>query len=49
MRTPGSRIEKDGDLFGSTVILASRIAAQAGSVEIWPSSSCERVVERGKC
>jgi hypothetical protein len=22
---------------------------QAGSVEIWPSSSCERVVERAKC
>ena len=23
--------------------------AQMGSVEIWPASSCERVVERGKC
>ena len=22
---------------------------QAGSVDIWPASSCERVVERGKC
>jgi hypothetical protein len=22
---------------------------QAGSVEIWPASSCERVVERGNC
>lgn len=23
--------------------------AQMGTVEIWPSSSCERVVARGKC
>ena len=23
--------------------------AQMGTVEIWPSSSCERVVDRGKC
>ncbi len=22
---------------------------QAGSVEIWPASSCERVVDRGEC
>jgi class 3 adenylate cyclase len=30
----GEPIEEDGDLFGSTVILASRIAAQAGADEI---------------
>ncbi len=30
----GEPIEEDGDLFGSTVILASRIAAQAGAGEI---------------
>ena len=30
----GEPIEEDGDLFGSTVILASRIVAQAGSGEI---------------
>jgi class 3 adenylate cyclase len=30
----GEPIEEDGDLFGSTVILASRIAAKAGSGEI---------------
>jgi class 3 adenylate cyclase len=30
----GEPIEEDGDLFGSTVILASRIAAQAGVGEI---------------
>jgi class 3 adenylate cyclase/pimeloyl-ACP methyl ester carboxylesterase len=30
----GEPIEEDGDLFGSTVILASRIAAQAGPGEI---------------
>ena len=30
----GEPIEEDGDLFGSTVILASRIAAQAGGGEI---------------
>jgi class 3 adenylate cyclase len=30
----GEPIEEDGDLFGSTVILAARIAAQAGSDEI---------------
>ncbi len=23
--------------------------SQAGSVEIWPASSCEQVVERGRC
>ncbi len=23
--------------------------AQAGTVEIWPTSSCEQVVDRGKC
>ena len=23
--------------------------SQVGSVEIWPASSCEKVVERGKC
>jgi hypothetical protein len=23
--------------------------AQMGSVEVWPASHCERVVERGKC
>ena len=27
----GEPIEEDGDLFGSTVILASRIAAKAGA------------------
>jgi class 3 adenylate cyclase len=30
----GEPIEEDGDLFGSTVIMASRIAAQAGAGEI---------------
>jgi class 3 adenylate cyclase len=30
----GEPIEEDGDLFGATVILASRIAAQAGAGEI---------------
>ena len=30
----GEPIEEDGDLFGSTVILASRIAAKAGAGEI---------------
>lgn len=30
----GEPLEEDGDLFGSTVILASRIAAQAGAGEI---------------
>ncbi len=30
----GEPIEEDGDLFGATVILASRIAAQAGASEI---------------
>src|SRR5436309_7817637 len=30
----GEPIEEDGDLFGSTVILASRIAAKAGPGEI---------------
>ena len=30
----GEPIEEDGDLFGSTVILASRIAAHAGAGEI---------------
>jgi class 3 adenylate cyclase len=30
----GEPIEEDGDLFGSTVILASRIAARAGAGEI---------------
>jgi adenylate cyclase len=30
----GEPIEDDGDLFGSTVILASRICAQAGADEI---------------
>jgi class 3 adenylate cyclase len=30
----GEPIEEDGDLFGSTVILASRIAAKAGASEI---------------
>jgi len=23
--------------------------AQAGTVEVWPASTCERVVARGKC
>ncbi len=31
---PGEPIEEDGDLFGATVILASRIAAKAGAGEI---------------
>jgi class 3 adenylate cyclase len=30
----GEPIEEDGDLFGSTVIMASRVAAQAGAGEI---------------
>jgi class 3 adenylate cyclase len=30
----GEPVEEDGDLFGSTVIMASRIAAQAGAGEI---------------
>ncbi len=30
----GEPVEEDGDLFGSTVILASRVAAQAGAGEI---------------
>ena len=30
----GEPIEEDGDLFGSTVVLASRIAANAGAGEI---------------
>jgi class 3 adenylate cyclase len=30
----GEPIEEDGDLFGSTVIMASRIAANAGAGEI---------------
>ena len=30
----GEPIEEDGDLFGATVILASRIAAKAGAGEI---------------
>jgi class 3 adenylate cyclase len=30
----GERIEEDGDLFGSAVILASRICARAGAGEI---------------
>jgi len=30
----GEPIEEDGDLFGATVILASRICAQAGAGEI---------------
>jgi adenylate cyclase len=30
----GEPIEEDGDLFGSTVIMASRIAAKAGAGEI---------------
>ena len=30
----GEPIEEDGDLFGSTVILASRVAAGAGAGEI---------------
>ena len=30
----GEPIEEDGDLFGATVILAARIAAQAGGGEI---------------
>jgi class 3 adenylate cyclase len=30
----GEPIEEDGDLFGATVILASRIAAKAGGAEI---------------
>jgi class 3 adenylate cyclase len=30
----GEPIEEDGDLFGSTVILASRIAGQAGAGQI---------------
>jgi adenylate cyclase len=30
----GEPIEEDGDLFGATVILASRIAAEAGAGEI---------------
>ena len=30
----GEPIEEDGDLFGATVILASRIAAKAGGGEI---------------
>ena len=30
----GEPIEEDGDLFGSTVILASRVAAQAGAGDI---------------
>src|SRR5438552_6280632 len=30
----GEQIEEGGDLFGSSVILAGRIAAQAGAVEI---------------
>jgi class 3 adenylate cyclase len=30
----GEPIEEDGDLFGATVILAARIAAQAGAGEI---------------
>ena len=32
--TPGEPIEEDGDLFGATVILASRIAAKAEGAEI---------------
>jgi class 3 adenylate cyclase len=40
----GEPIEEGGDLFGSTVIMASRIAAQAGAGEILTSD-----VVRGLC
>jgi len=40
----GEPIEEDGDLFGSTVILASRIAAKAGAGEVLASD-----VVRGLC
>jgi class 3 adenylate cyclase len=36
----GERIEEDADLFGSTVIMASRIAAQAGAGEILIPERC---------
>ena len=35
----GEPIEEDGDLFGSTVILASRIAAKAAAGEILTSDT----------
>jgi class 3 adenylate cyclase len=40
----GEPIEEDGDLFGSTVILASRIAAQAGAGEILVPDTVRRLL-----
>jgi class 3 adenylate cyclase len=36
----GEPIEEDGDLFGATVILASRIAAKAGAGRYWLPTQC---------
>jgi len=43
----GEPIEEDGDLFGATVILASRIAAKAGAGEILVSDNV-RSLSAGK-
>ena len=42
----GEPIEEDGDLFGSTVILASRIAAGAGAGEILISDELRKVLTK---
>ena len=40
----GEPIEEDGDLFGETVILAARIAAQAQAGEILVSEGVRQIV-----
>ena len=46
--TRGSRSKRDGDLFGATVILASRIAAKAEGGEILVAERVRGVVPRAR-